>query len=645
MPRMMDALARLMPGRTRTAASTSAAGIKASAVGPLIAFDSLRRPVWTPRDYAAFAREGFMQNAVVYRSVRMIAEAAASVPLVLYDGAQDIDQHPLLDLIANPSPGQTQAGFFEAWYGYLLVSGNAYAEAAGIGSEVRELHALRPDRMKVVPGSDGWPEAYEYTVNGRTVRFDRETVPGVQPILHMRLFHPDNDYYGMSPIEAASTAIDIHNAASVWNKALLDNSARPSGALVYAASDGRMTAEQFERLKSEMEQGFTGPKQAGRPLLLEGGLDWKPLSLSPKDMDFIESKNAAAREIALALGVPPMLLGIPGDNTYSNYQEANRSFWRQTVLPLVHRSARAFAAWLAPSYGGALTLRPDLDQIEALSSEREALWARLDRATFLTVDEKRAAVGYGPLPETPPPFDGAGDAPASLKYSEAQPRAAAGTSTGGQWTDSGGGSSSARSSNDNSADKPVQEAQARSGGRRVRSGSSLVEMTPGQEARYNAGSIRAQDAVRRVQEYDPAWKPEPTLSDPNSAESQIASIEVIAAEAEARFLQLQRSAVPNTSPAWGVTRLRKELNGQGYIFDQPTDSPGYLYIRPLTGEQVRIMQRPRKVNRNDSDNKHQNDYYYRYRSADDQAWREHITIPNKEVKAIDELEVVDHERG
>ena len=75
---------------------------------------------------------------------------------------------------------------------------------------------------------------------------------------------------------------------------------------------------------------------------MEGGLDWKPLSLTPKDMDFIEAKNSAAREIALALGVPPMLLGIPGDNTYSNYQEAQRTFWRQTVLPLVTRTARAF---------------------------------------------------------------------------------------------------------------------------------------------------------------------------------------------------------------------------------------------------------------------------------------------------------------
>ena len=230
--------------------------------------------------------------------------------------------------------------------------------------------------MKVMPGPDGWPEAFEYTAGGRSVRFAGEAVPGVRPILHVKLFNPVNDHYGLSPIEAAATAIDIHNTASRWNKALLDNSARPSGALVYTARDGNLTAEQYDRLKAELEQGFQGAAHAGRPLLLEGGLDWKSMSPHPKDMDFIEAKHAAAREIALALGVPPMLLGIPGDNTYSNYQEATRTFWRQTVLPLVNRTAKALSAWLSPAYGAPLELRPDLDAIEALSTEREALWTQ-----------------------------------------------------------------------------------------------------------------------------------------------------------------------------------------------------------------------------------------------------------------------------
>ncbi|HRD78462.1 MAG TPA: phage portal protein [Hyphomicrobiaceae bacterium] len=170
---------------------------------------------------------------------------------------------------------------------------------------MRELHALRPDRVRVIPGADGWPEAFEYAVAGQTVRIEGEATPGIRAILHQKLFHPANDHYGLSPIEAAATAIDIHNAASRWNKALLDNSARPSGALVYTARDGQLSPEQFERLRSELEAGFQGAANAGRPLLLEGGLDWKAMSLSPKDLDFIEAKNAAAREIALAMGVPP----------------------------------------------------------------------------------------------------------------------------------------------------------------------------------------------------------------------------------------------------------------------------------------------------------------------------------------------------
>jgi len=384
------AIERLWPG-----ASLPAIAAKASRAGPLIAFESLGAPVWTPRDYVTFAREGFMQNAIVYRSVRMIAEAAASIPLLVYEGGAEVEDHPLAALMARPSLDHTGVDFLESWFGFLLVSGNAYAEAVAIDGELRELHILRPDRMKVVPGSDGWPEAHEYAAAGRTIRFEEEPVAGVRPVLHMRLFHPVNDHYGFSPIEAAAVAIDIHNQAASWNKALLDNAARPSGALVYAGREGPMSGEQFERLKAELEIGFQGARNAGRPLLLEGGLDWKPLSLSPKDMDFLEAKNAAAREIALAIGVPPLLLGIPGDNTYANYQEANRALWRQTVIPLMRRTAGALSRWLAPAWGGGVSLVPDLDQVEALAGEREALWARIGAAGFLTESEKRALAGYG----------------------------------------------------------------------------------------------------------------------------------------------------------------------------------------------------------------------------------------------------------
>ncbi|MGH6770211.1 MAG: phage portal protein, partial [Xanthobacteraceae bacterium] len=335
--------------------------------------------------------------------VKLVAENAASCVFLAYEGAAERDSHPLLDLLARPNPRQDGAAFFEALYSHLLLAGNAYVEAVALDGDtrVRELYALRPDRMRVVPGPDGWPEAYEYAVAGRTLRFEQSgptPVSTVPPILHLSQFHPLDDHYGLSPIEAAAVAIDTHNAAAKWNKALLDNAARPSGALVYDGPEGAVLSDgQYERLKRELEEQYQGTRNAGRPLLLEGGLDWKAMSLSPKDMDFMEAKHAAAREIALAFGVPPMLLGIPGDNTYSNYREANRALWRQTVLPLASRVGASLAAWLAPAFGEGVTLAIDTDRVDALAADRAAAWERVTQAPFLTVNEKRMAVGYGPL--------------------------------------------------------------------------------------------------------------------------------------------------------------------------------------------------------------------------------------------------------
>lgn len=374
----------------RRTARVVAPEAKQSRAAALVALSAGGRPVWTPRDYLSLAREGFARNPVAYRCVRMIAEAAASIPLVVFvDGRRSAD-HPLARLLARPNPEQGGPDLMEAFFGALQVSGNGYLEAAGEGPD--ELYALRPDRMKLVPGPQGWPAAYDYGVDGRTVRLAREA-DGWLPVLHLKLFNPADDHYGASPLEAAAFAIDVHNASGAWNKALLDNAARPCGALVYANAEAgdRMSEAQFAELKAELE-ARAGPAAAGRPLLLEGGLDWRPMSLSPADMDFIEGKHAAAREIALAFGVPPQLLGVPGDNTYANYREANAAFWRHTVAPLAERLARALTGWLGARHPGA-RIACDLDAVPALSAERDALWARLEAASFLTLEERRRLAG------------------------------------------------------------------------------------------------------------------------------------------------------------------------------------------------------------------------------------------------------------
>jgi HK97 family phage portal protein len=369
---------------------------KSSRAGALLEMHSLGALRWTPRNYVALTQAGYDRNAIVYRAVRMIAEGAASIPWRLYERGIEIETHPMLDLATRPNPVETGTGLVESLVSNLLLFGNAYVEASRVDGVPRELYALRPDRMSVVAGRNGWPSAYDYTVAGQTIRYQTGG-EGISPILHLKLYNPLDDHYGLPPLAAAQVALDTHNAAAFWNKALLDNSARPSGALVYAGPEGaHLTDTQFDRLRTELEENFIGAANAGRPLLLEGGLDWKALSLTPKDMDFIEAKAAAARDIALAFGVPPLVLGLPGDNTRTNYAEANLAFWRQTVIPTIARIQKSVTAWLAPAFGRDLVFDYDVDRIDALSADRAAEWKRVSEATFLTDDEKRAAVGYGP---------------------------------------------------------------------------------------------------------------------------------------------------------------------------------------------------------------------------------------------------------
>ena len=382
---------------SRTKPAASEVEVKASATGRVMAMSSAGRVAWTPRDVVSLTKAGFSSNPIGFRAVKLIAEAAAALPLVLQDDVRRYESHPVLRLLARPNAGQGRAELLEALFGQLLLTGNGYLEAVADEGLPMELHVLRSDRMSVVPGADGWPVGFEYAVNGRKHRF--HVTEGASPICHIKSFHPQDDHYGLAAMQPAAAAIDVHNAASRWSKALLDNAARPSGAIVYRGADGQssLTEDQYDRLLGEMETQHQGARNAGRPMLLEGGLDWKPMGFSPSDMEFQKTKEAAAREISVAYGVPPMLLGIPGDATYANYQEANRAFYRLTVLPLASRVLSAISVWLSDHAVDDVELRPDLDQIPALSAERDAQWRRVSDASFLTDAEKRVLLGLPTL--------------------------------------------------------------------------------------------------------------------------------------------------------------------------------------------------------------------------------------------------------
>jgi len=349
---------------------------------------------WSSRSYTKFADEAYIRNVIAHQSIAKIALAAASVKFKLSKLGTVIDSnyHPLALLLRGPNPAQGGTELFEAIYSFKLISGNSYILAVGPadGPPV-ELYSLRPDRVSVIAGRDEMPAGYRYSLGGNKYKdYD------ISQVLHLKFFHPLDDWYGLSPVEAAAYSIDQHNQAGAWNQALLQNGARPSGALVMkqdSNSLGRLSEDQYNRIKSQIDEEFSGAANAGRPVLLEGGMDWKEMSLSPKDMDYVQMKSASARDIALAFGVPPQLLGIPGDATYNNLAEARLALWEQTIIPQVNNLVDALNNWLAPMFDPKIKIMADLDNIPALAPRRDDLWNRVNEANFLTADEKKAMLG------------------------------------------------------------------------------------------------------------------------------------------------------------------------------------------------------------------------------------------------------------
>lgn len=373
---------------------------KASQTAPLFITSGTRQPLWTPRQYDALAEEGYQKNIIVYRCVTLIARGVASVPWQLYKDGALLENHPLLSLLQNPNPQQGLSRFMEALTAYLLLAGNVYIEAVSPQKEPLELYLLRPDRMKIIPGNGGVPAAFVYTLGGKSISIPVDSFTGKSTILHIKTFNPLNDWYGMSPIEAAAHSIDQHNAVATHNISLLQNGGRLSGALQFhpGKQGDILNEDQRQRLREELKSAVEGANNSGRILILEGDFEWKEMGLSPKDLDFIEGKYLSAREISQVYGVPPMLVGVPGDATFSNYKEARYHLWEDTILPYLEIIKSELNKWLLSFYEENLCLDYDTDSIPALAPKREALWGKIEKASFLTVNEKRSLLGYSPVP-------------------------------------------------------------------------------------------------------------------------------------------------------------------------------------------------------------------------------------------------------
>ena len=353
--------------------------------------------------YQDLAKEGYLKNAIVYRCVNEISSGASAVNFKIFNGDEELEMHPLINLLNKPNPLQSNFEFMKALSSYLLLSGNSYILKSGSDNgPPKELHLLRPDRMRIKSGGKPIPEKYEYMIEGKVQStYPVDPITGKAEVKHIKLYSPLDDLYGCSPLSAAAVEVDQHNLSSQHNISLLSNGARPSGAIVFKPVDDsgfsvNLTESQRAQLLTDMNKRFTGANNAGRPLLLEGDFNFIEMGLSPKDMDFLNLKNLATTDIALCFGVPSQLVGVPDAQTYANVAEARLALYEETIIPHLKQIESDLNEWLIPMYDERLTLRYDIDAIPALAERKRKIYENITSAVregIMTRNEARSEIG------------------------------------------------------------------------------------------------------------------------------------------------------------------------------------------------------------------------------------------------------------
>ncbi len=323
-------------------------------------------------DYLESSEEGYKKNVIVYRCIHILSRAISSVDWFIKGINHENGEYyrildsKFLNLLKNPNPRQSYESFIEMCASYLLLNGNCYVSAIrdSLGN-IKEIHALRPDRIRVIPGERSIPKGYEYIVGSHKEFFKIDENTGSSDILHIKLFNPTDDWYGLSPIKVAIKSIRQHNAITEQNISFLRNGGRPSGALIYKSN---LDSIRRESLRNDLKRAYEGGKNAGKILLLEGDFEWKEMGLSPKDLDFTSGKSLSSKEIALAFGIPPILIGEMSSATFSNYKEARYNFWEETVIPLLNMFVGEFSRWFSYLFDENISFEYDRESISVFQN-------------------------------------------------------------------------------------------------------------------------------------------------------------------------------------------------------------------------------------------------------------------------------------
>lgn len=395
-----------LPSGTIAVATPRIDDTKASIVAPLIIPVAPNTPIWTRRDYGRLSEEAYIRNVIGHRCIRLVARNVARLPWIVTRGKVEIETHPLKELMRRPNPIRGGARFWQDVISFYKLSGNAYIEAvrpglapdqiASKGFPPNELWTWRTDRVQVVASINGVPGGFRYQSYRGEKTIPVDNVTGHGSVLHLKDFHPVDDWYGLASTEAAAYAIDQHNSASAHNRSLLGNGAAPAGAFVFKE---RLAPDQIRDAEANLRNRIMGTKHSGTPLVLGGDWSFETWAQSNRDMEFVEMMRQQARNICQAFDVPHVLV-VEGESTYANREQAYLELFEIAVIPEAEMLRDDLNNWLKPMYGDDVELAIDYDQIPALTPRRiqHATMVRDDwTADLITLNEAREARQWEPL--------------------------------------------------------------------------------------------------------------------------------------------------------------------------------------------------------------------------------------------------------
>lgn len=342
-------------------------------------------------DYATQIAHGLAENPYVNKAVDVRAHAVAILDPVLYDHKGEIiedKKHPLAVLLKRPNPQQSWSEFCYDLQSHYALNGNAFIWLKKETGNIKEMRAIPPSAITYLTSNNLFEPVRLWHINAG----NEQIAVAPQEMVHIHTILGNDGIMGISPLQAASLSIRAQTSARQWNTALLDNSSCPSLALT---TDEELTDAQFDRLSASLERQYTGTRNAGKTMVMDKGLHVEGLgAFNAKDMDYTQGIVLTAREIAIALDVPPELIGDSTNKTYNSMSESIRQF-ANTVCSLADRMFNALTRAIAGNYPDVECISYDRQQVDGLSDKPSM--ADITAADWLTINEKRDLLSYPPV--------------------------------------------------------------------------------------------------------------------------------------------------------------------------------------------------------------------------------------------------------